>query len=433
MPIDCAFQGCSDLKDVTMGNGVTSIGKRAFRGALKSIVIPDNVNSIGYDAFSSLSLESITVSERNTKYASQDGILYNKEKTEFVHIPYNIKGSVTIPDSITSISDYTFEDRENLTGIVIPDSVTDIGEDAFQNCPIEKATMPALAISYIPKFNLKEVVITSGDRIEENAFCECSNLTNVIISDSVTSIGKRAFIYCSSLTNIVLSDKLTDIGDSAFWECRSLTNIVIPDSLNSIGREAFQGCPIEKATMPTLAIDYISKSDLKEVVITSGENIKERAFEWYSNLISVKICDGVISIGEYAFSCCTGLTSMVIPDSVTSIGNGAFNHCIGLETVTIGKGVTSINFYTFRQCTALTSITLGNGVKSINYAAFDDCSSLKKVFYNGTETEWRTIFIDGNPFLTDAKIYYYCESLPTDDGNYWRYVDGEIVVWAKED
>lgn len=69
----------------------------------------------------------------------------------------------------------------------------------------------------------------------------------------------------------------------------------------------------------------------------------------------------------------------------------------------------------------------------LNKGAFDDCSSLKKVFYNGTETEWRTIFIDGNPFLTDAKIYYYCESLPTDDGNYWRYVDGEIVVWAKED
>lgn len=75
-------------------------------------------------------------------------------------------------------------------------------------------------------------------------------------------------------------------------------------------------------------------------------------------------------------------------------------------------------------------MTMGNGVTFIGDSVFASCSSLKEVFYKGTASEWENIVIDSdNSYLTDAKRYYYSESRPVERGNYWHYVDGEIVVW----
>ena len=302
----------------------------------KEIIIPDSVTSISDRAFSGCS--SLT--------------------------------SITIPDSVTSIGDYAFYCCRNLTNITIPDSVTSIGNDAFHGCPIEKATIPSLAISYVynynnyyvDNYNLKEVVITSGESIGDNAFYGCSSLTSITIPDSVTSIGDFAFDGCTSLTSITIPDSVTSIGDYAFSGCSSLTSITIPDSVTSIGGSAFSGCPIEKATIPSLAISKVRNSKLKEVIITSGE-----------------------SIGYEAFYCCNSLTSITIPDSVTSIG----------------------------------------------YRAFYGCSSLTSVYYLGTAEEWEEISIDlSNTSLPSATRYYYSENQPTKTGNYWHYdQNGGVVVW----
>ncbi|MBQ9730254.1 MAG: leucine-rich repeat protein, partial [Clostridia bacterium] len=80
-------------------------------------------------------LTSITVSENNTAYASQDGILYNKAKTEFILIPANLGGDIRIPNGVISIDADAFYNCSNLTSVVISDSVTSIGDSAFSYCP----------------------------------------------------------------------------------------------------------------------------------------------------------------------------------------------------------------------------------------------------------------------------------------------------------
>ena len=177
-------------------------------------------------------------------------------------------------------------------------------------------------------------------KIGEDAFCNCTKLTEVIIPDSVTSIGGDAFYGCTNLTSVIIPNSVTSISYCAFWGCIGLTSIEIPDSVTSIGSSVFRGC---------------------------------------TGLTSVTIGDGVTSIGAYVFEGCTGLTNIEIPDSVTSVSGFAFCGCTSLTSVIIPNSVTSIGYGAFSGCTGLTSIKIPDSVTSIDDQAFWGCSSLESI------------------------------------------------------
>jgi len=204
---EVAFAKCSNLTSIVIPNSVTSIGEQAFCGCsnLTSVTIGNGVTSIGKYAFDSCdNLTSIKVATDNTNYCSQDGNLYNKDKTTLIQYACGKTATTfTIPDSVTHIEDWAFYDCSNLTSIVIPNSVTSIGDFAFYSC---------------------------------------SNLTSVTLGNSITSIGRYAFEYCSNLTSIVMPNSVTTIGGSAFYNCDGLTSIVMPNSVTTIGDYAFCEC-----------------------------------------------------------------------------------------------------------------------------------------------------------------------------------------------
>ncbi|MCM8872882.1 MAG: leucine-rich repeat domain-containing protein [Paludibacteraceae bacterium] len=165
---DLAFDGCKGLTSVTIGNSVMSIGHRAFYccGVLTSVTIPNSVTNIGDEAFESCKgLTSINVTEDNLNYASIDGVLYSKDKNTLITCPQGKTGSVTIPNSVTSIGEDAFSRCEGLTSVTIPNSVTSIGNYAFY---------------------------------------DCTGLTSVTIPSSVTSIGNGVFGNCYRLTSMTV-------------------------------------------------------------------------------------------------------------------------------------------------------------------------------------------------------------------------------------
>ncbi len=247
--------------------------------------------------------------------------------------------SIAIPASVTSIGEYAFRGCSSLTSIEIPASVTSIGDYVFSGCTnFTSIVMPTWAVSYIPKTNLKKVIINGGTSISDSAFEGCSSLTSIEIPASVTSIGGSAFSGCSSLTSIAIPASVTSIGDRVFRGCSSLTSIEIPASVTSIGDSAFEGC-----------------SSLTSMAIPAGvTSIGDWAFYGCSSLTSIEIPAGVTSIGEYAFSGCSSLTSIAIPAGVTSIGDCAFSGCSSLTSIEIPAGVTSIGYGAFRDCSSLT-------------------------------------------------------------------------------
>lgn len=265
---------------------------------------------------------------------------------------------------------------------------------------------------YYLQFKIAHIPNTITE-IRNGAFRACRNLTSFTIPSGVTSIGDSVFSGCSSLTSITIPDSVTSIGDSAFALCSGLTSVTIPDSVTSIEANVFDGC---------------------------------------SGLINITIPNKITRIEWRAFGGCSGLTSVIIPDSVTSIGNFAFADCTNLKIVTIGIGVEKIDSNAFVNCTSLTTVII-NPHKSEEYNwdtqtteirvslsiwnnAFKNCSKLETIYFKGTQAEFAQINInsEGNTSLTDAMVYYYSETKPTTDGDYWHYdTDGITpVLWEKE-
>jgi hypothetical protein len=194
--------------------------------------------------------------------------------------------NVTIPDGVTTIAEYAFEDCYNMTNVTIPDSVTSIGDYAFE---------------------------------------DCEQLAGITIPNGVTSIGYETFEECTNLGNLTFPDSVTSIEDYAFEYCYGLKNVTIGPNVTSIGEYAFYDCGISNLTIGN-----------NDTITNGGCAIGEEAFYECYSMQNVMIGSSVTSIGEYAFGDCS-MTNLTIGANITSPGLGcaigyeAFYDCRGLE------------------------------------------------------------------------------------------------------
>ena len=348
-----AFDGCSALKSITIPNGVTTIGYSAFRDctSLVSITISSSVSDIDCDAFNGCSaLENVLVDSENKYFSSESGVLFNKTKTKLVYYPEgNPRKEYTIPESVTEEGFLMFYNCKYLENITV-----DPKNDHFssENGVLFNKDKTKL-LSYPIGNPRKEYTVPSGVAyIGGNAFSYCSNLTSVTLSEGVEAIYDDAFSNCSNLTNITMPNSLKYICHQVFIFCKNLTNVTIPKNVESIDSdEVFREC----SGLTNITVDpeneYFSsengvlfnkdKSDLlyypaansrrKYTIPDSVNRISGYAFQ-YSNFSSITIPNSVEYIDGYAFMD-SNITRIIIPDSVKSIYDSAFMSCTNLKEV----------------------------------------------------------------------------------------------------
>ena len=351
---DGAFEDSSNLTSVEIPETVTSIGENAFSdcSSLVSIKIPNGVTSIGSGAFGRCSsLVNISL---------PDGIT-SIERSTFTGC--SALTSISIPRGVTSIEDRVFWDCSALTSINISEEVSDIGgrmDEAllFRGCNALLSISVAEGNNHYSSYN---GVLYNKDR---SSLLRCPNaLTNISVSNEVTSIGRSAFSGCSALVSISLPNKVTSIGSLTFEDCSSLTSVSFPDGVTSIGDSVFRGC-----------------SSLTSINLPDGvTSIGSSTFKDCSSLTSIRLPNGVTKIGKWAFSGCSRLVNINLPNGITNIGDSTFKDCSSLTSIILPNGVTKIGEWAFSGCSAMTNISFSESLASIEDRAFSDCSALTSI------------------------------------------------------
>ena len=387
---NAVFYGCH-AETVEIADSVSSIGRFAFGDCdnLSSVVIPDSVNNIYSKAFvGCASLKEVKLSKNwndmgpygyDTAYNAGFGDpLYASPFAECPAIT-----EIVIPEGITSVLDYAFEDMENLQKVTLPGSLTRIGSNAFSKCvALKEIELPSNLTEICWKaFNecdslAKVYIPDSVVRIDSEAFANCDELWDVRVSPkwntlrSGNSTIRSPFVKCPKLISLTIPEGMTAVLDHAFDHADSLQTVTLPGSLTAIGEYAFYKCAkLEEINFPS--------------AVTA---IKYNAFNGCAALKEITLPQRLTDIGIFAFSECDGLENVFIPDSVTSIGTSAFSNCENLSSVRVSKnwqlvlchsGVSTVNTSSpFVSCPKLKEIVLPEGMELIPQYAFQNIDNV---------------------------------------------------------
>lgn len=220
------------------------------------------------------------------------------------------------------------------------------------------------------------------DYADENAvpwYSRRDSIKRITLEEGVTAVGSFAFSGCQNLT-AVTAPGITKIGHAAFYECTELSELSLSDDITYIGQWAFSRC---------IKLSVVDLPENLTVIDTS-------AFYGCTGLVAVMMPETLETLGDAVFENCSALTSIRFSDLVTRIGDSAFFGCTSLTSLALGSGITAIDDYAFYGCTNLTAIAIPKGVETIGDWAFSECPALRQVTYGGLKPQWEDIRMGQN-------------------------------------
>jgi len=461
-----AQRRCEKITKVILPESVTEIGASAFRRCryLTEVNIPAGVTVIKASTFTScIRLAQIHLPEG----------LISVEEAAFGGCAS--LEQIDLPHGLEFIGEDAFG-HCNMKTLEIPDTVTEIGRGAFSGCgSLESLTVPG-SIGVIPEAafsgaSLKNVQIGHGvTTIENNAF-QGADFETLVLPETVTSIGTEAFKNCKALKNLTLPSGLENIGVRLLEGCdaivynvyegmnylgnadnpymvlvigvdEEITDLTVHDQAQWIIAKHTAGIDYhEECLLPNLRtlhigknVEYIEQGVFLSTTLLTDIQVspENKVFHSQNNCIIETASKTLLIACE----------TSVIPDdgSVTTIGLMAFAFQQERKLVIIPDAITHIEANAFQSCPNLETLIIGSGVEKIEGAQALYSDNFNKIYYMGTQKQWEKIDIagrkstggvsfDANIELLKATVYFYSEEEPTEEGNYWHYVDGVPTPW----
>ncbi len=429
------FRNCTSLASINLSSNLDYIGSSAFYNTgLMSVMIPESLDTIVYDAFKNNSNLSLVIwNARNCANVSTSQN-WNSQLQEYEYSYYESTSSpfpssvetFIFGDNVQKVPSGLCSGMNQLTSIALPNTVRTIGNSAFSGCSglisftMENGVQTIGNSAFSSCSNLPQIVMPNTvTKIGNNAFNSCRNLTTAIVGNSVDTIGGSAFRNCERLISIELPATVNEIGDGAFVYCSAmnkaiihsttqfdshcwlitnpqLDTIVAPASIFDVAEESWPSCTKKikyvrvnsgELTENGLAVIRRSASTLEtlDVSATSNTTIADEAFSNMYRLIALGLPQGLDRISYKAVAECVRLQSIDIPAGITEIGDRAFEDCRSLTTITFGGqsgaiadvALQTIGNWAFYNNHALRQIAITEGVTTIGAGAFYGCTYLE--------------------------------------------------------
>lgn len=367
---ESTFENCSAITEITIPEGIISIGDRTFKGcsALTALRIPFSVQNIESFAFKDCtSLAEITMPE-------------SLDIDDMLHI--NIFENCTALKEITVpkmgvVGIYMFYNCTNLKKVTFPDNLNTIAFHAFKGCDsLEEVHYDGTHEDW------EKLTIMDGNEALTNATVYFNNGTFEYraLDDGTLEITK----YLGTDTAVTIPDtiggKKVSSLNGAFQNCSAMTEITISEGITSIQDHTFEGC---------------------------------------SGLTALRIPSSVNHIGVMAFADCTSLVEITLPESLNGVGFQMFYNCTALKEITIPKIVRTIQREMFYNCTNLKKATFSTDLNKIDENAFFGCDNLAQVYYEGTQEQWEKVEVSaGNDAILRAEVHL-------GDGSIWEKYEKE--------
>lgn len=417
-----AFEGCQELEQVALPEGVTTVGERAFYSCarLKRATIPASVKTFGGMAFAGCPNLTLVVVKDSPAHAHAEQLSYPYEivnlqappvvfrtepvgdglmivgyrgKDACVNVPARIDGK-----PVVAVGKKAFGQTAGMRELVLPEGVTEIAESAFWGCTeLERVALPQTVrrigeSAFWDCRSLKELTLPDGlTQLETWLLRDCTGLRQVKLPAALKTIGNRVFAGCAALEQAELPEGLRSIGEEAFAGCVSLHEMEIPAGTSEIGRGAFGSCPTLTLLVPdgsraqAYAQQYgipcrTAAAAFRTAVIRGGCEIT--AYDGRDERVTIPgRIDGklVVRIGDRAFEKRVHVTEVLLPVSVREIGEAAFSGCTALKRIVLPDRVSVVGKWAFRGCRSLQSMTLPDAVTELNDNVFNGCSGLTEV------------------------------------------------------
>lgn len=518
----------AEITSAVFGEGTREIPDKVFFlcDSLERVIIPKGVTYVGRDIFSGNVKDKLTIfcmgSKEDTKnwnpswnssFTSTFKTVYDAGTYESGNVRYTLDVAKmtasayalagfggTFPAEVRyealsaqpfAVTGITYVEEPSLTSLTVPVSVTEISQGAFAQCQnLQSITLPfagglpELTSDYRDNFDyifgsgnvpqsLQTVILTGDAPISEFAFSGCTNLKYLEIRGNVPEIGNGAFGACVfesvkvsaqneyfesvgdhyllgkdgtlyySCDGSLPSSGITAIAGGAFYYRKDVAAVSVPAGVKYIGANAFCGCSALASIVLPEGVERIGENAFAETAYASNAANKENGVLYIGNYLiransndffdpascvregTVLIADGALKNVNWM----SGSESIILPESVRYIGNDAFESIPGITSV-VAVGAEVIGDRVFLTDNLL-YIVLGDGLKEIGEEFFRyffrGC-----YFYKGTAQQWESVeiaFYNNDTTWLDSQLYFYSESAPQGEGNYWLYVNGEPVQW----